>query len=264
LHADPIRLAQVLSNLLNNAARYTPVGGTVCLAVENDNNQVLFRVRDNGIGIPADMLVAIFEPFTQVARSLDRSEGGLGIGLTLVRRLVQMHAGSVQAHSAGPNQGSEFIVRLPTAPAGSIPGKPEKPQTPLPHRRRRVLVVDDNQDVAESTAMVLRLIGSEVFVANDGPAALAAALSFQPEIVLLDIGLPGMDGFEVARRLRGQVGVQQPLLVALSGYAQEEDRKRSSQAGFDLHLVKPANLPDLKALIADAKVHHKSRAYLEG
>jgi signal transduction histidine kinase/DNA-binding response OmpR family regulator len=256
--ADPVRLAQVLSNLLNNAAKYTEKGGMVDLSVEREEDDVVFRVRDNGIGIPAGMMPTIFEPFTQVKHSFDRSQGGLGIGLSLVRRLVHMHAGSVHAYSAGPGQGSEFVVRLPfhnissEMPPSQISFNVDRPA--CNNGRRRILIVEDNVDVADSTAMLLEQMGSEVQVTHDGPAALAAAEAFRPEIVLLDIGLPGMDGYTVARRLRQQSGPQKLLLVAVSGYGQEEDRQLSSQAGFDLHLVKPASLPELRALIAGAGI----------
>jgi signal transduction histidine kinase/DNA-binding response OmpR family regulator len=252
VNGDPVRLAQVLSNLLNNAAKYTPKGGKIWLSAVHEKTDVIFRVRDNGIGIPADMLSCVFDLFTQVERSLDRSQGGLGIGLTLVRRLVEMHAGTVQAFSAGANQGSEFVIRLPALAETKrllATGTAEAPA--FSAVRRRVLVVDDNPDVAESTTMLLRQIGLEVQTCHDGPSALAVAPTFRPDIVFLDIGLPGMDGYEIARRLRQSAGEERPLLVALSGYGQEEDRLRSQQAGFDHHLVKPANLAELRALLAD-------------
>jgi len=255
VNADLVRLAQVLSNLLNNAAKYTENHGAISLVVEPQGNEVLFRVRDNGMGIPAEMLTSIFDPFTQVKRSQDRSQGGLGIGLALVRRLVEMHGGRVTASSAGPDQGSEFEVRLP-AFADAASSAPPDPRLDAPKGANghcRVLVVDDNLDVAEGTATLLQQIGSDVQVAHDGPAALTAAVAFQPEIVLLDIGMPGMDGFEVARRLRAQAGPRNPLLVALSGYGQEDDRQKSAQAGFDFHLVKPASLAELRGILANAR-----------
>lgn len=249
INADAVRLAQVLSNLLNNAAKYTEKRGKIRLSVERDGGDVVFRVRDTGVGIPEDMLSSVFELFTQVKRTSDRSQGGLGIGLTLVRRLVEMHGGSVQAFSAGKNQGSEFVVRLPAVADSRRPAGPVAEPRAVKNGHHRVLVVDDNVDVTESTAMLLRHIGMDVRLAHDGVAALAVAHAFQPDIVLLDIGLPGMDGYEVARRLRQQGGAQSPLLVALSGYGQEEDRQRSLDAGFDHHLVKPATLNDLTALL---------------
>jgi signal transduction histidine kinase/CheY-like chemotaxis protein len=247
---DPARLSQILSNLLNNAAKYTDEGGQVLLTVEKDSGQVVFRVRDSGVGIPPEMLAHVFDLFTQVERSLDRSEGGLGIGLTLVRSLVEMHGGSVQGFSAGPNQGSEFVVRLPVLSDASsrqmsANGHPEVSREPA---KCRVLVVDDNTDVANSLAMVLQISGHEVHVTYDGHSALDAADAFNPEIILLDIGLPGMDGYEVAGRLRLRPGLENTLLVALSGYGQTEDQRRSREAGFHHHLVKPVDperLPEL-------------------
>jgi two-component system CheB/CheR fusion protein len=204
------------------------------------------------MGIPGEMLSSIFDLFTQVDRSLDRSQGGLGIGLTLVRRLVEMHRGTVQAFSAGPAQGSEFVVRLPALPEA----RPREPSTNGTNKElasetsHRILVVDDHVDGAESVALVLRLSGHEVRVVHDGQAALDAAEAFRPEVVLLDIGLPGMDGLEVARRLRQQPEFRDVLLVALTGYGRDEDRIRTQEAGFDVHLVKPVHANDLPPLLA--------------
>ena len=248
IRGDETRLAQVLSNLLNNAAKFTPEGGRIWITLERAGDEALLRVRDTGIGIPAEMLSTIFDLFTQVDRSLDRSQGGLGIGLTLVRRLVEMHGGSVEAHSAGLNQGSEFIVRLPVlkqeqtpsiAGNGSVPARLIGPS-------QRVLIVDDNVDSAESLAVLLRQSGHEVRTTHDGPSALDLTSSYRPEVVLLDIGLPGMDGYEVARRLKQQPGMQAVSLAAVTGYGQEEDRRRSREAGFDYHLVKPVDLAALQ------------------
>jgi CheY-like chemotaxis protein len=213
----------------------------------------VIRVRDSGIGIPAEMLSSVFDLFTQVDRALDRSQGGLGIGLTLVRRLVEMHAGTVQVSSPGPNQGSEFVVRLPAladvhAPVVSTNG--DGGHAPAKGPGSRILVVDDNVDATDSLALLLGVSGHEVRTAYDGPAALEAAEAFDPAIVLLDIGLPGMDGYEVARRLRQLPGRDKVLLVALTGYGQEEDRRRSREAGFDHHLVKPVDPEVLLALFA--------------
>jgi CheY-like chemotaxis protein len=252
INADPVRLSQVLGNLLHNAAKYTDEGGTIQLTVDREDTEVLLRVRDNGVGIPADKFSSIFEMFTQVDRSLDRSQGGLGIGLTLVRILVEMHAGLVQVFSAGPHQGSEFVVRLPLL-CGKPPGEDvsNPAQKPTPQGpRRRVLVVDDNEDAANSLSVLLRAAGHEVRISHDGPTALKEALNFQPHVVLLDIGLPGMDGYEVARQLTDQRGPEMPLLVALSGYGQEEDVRRAREAGFHHHLIKPADLEALRALLA--------------
>jgi signal transduction histidine kinase/methanogenic corrinoid protein MtbC1/CheY-like chemotaxis protein len=253
LLADPTRLEQVLTNLLNNAARYTPEGGRIRLTAATEGNEAVVRVRDTGIGIPPEMLSRIFGLFAQVERAEERAGGGLGIGLSLVKSLTEMHGGRVEAHSAGPGQGSEFVVRWPLAteqaPAG-VPAPTER--APAGEGAVRVLLVDDNVDAAESLAMLLRLRGHEVAVAYDGPAALRAAEARRPEVALLDIGLPSMDGYELARRLRPQPGLGRTVLVALTGWGQEEDRRRSAEAGFDHHLVKPVDLPELQRVLATA------------
>jgi PAS domain S-box-containing protein len=255
---DPTRLQQVVGNLLTNAAKYTDPGGHILLTVRPEGTDVVLRVRDTGIGIPADMLPRIFDLFVQAERRLDRSQGGLGIGLTLVRRLVEMHGGSVTAHSDGPGKGSEFVVRLPALPEDRqgelLRKRADDKQVVAPTARRRILVVDDNVDAAESLAVLLRLEGHEVRVACDGPAALAAALADPPEMVVLDLGMPGMDGFEVARRLRSQPGPDGVLLVALTGWAQEEDRRRCYEAGFDGHLPKPVEWDALRQFLAHPKL----------
>jgi signal transduction histidine kinase/CheY-like chemotaxis protein len=253
VEADTTRLAQVVGNLLNNAAKYTEKGGHIRLTVEPERSGAVVRVRDNGMGIAADLLPQVFDLFTQGDRSLARSEGGLGIGLTLVKSLVEMHGGRVEAHSAGANRGSEFVVWLPTVAASSalsaVGGESDlvKPQF---SRSRRVLVVDDNADAAESLAMLLKAEGHEVSTAHDGLAALEAAEATRPEAVLLDIGLPRMDGYEVARRLREQGWLPRALLVAVTGYGQEEDRRRVAEAGFDAYLVKPADPAAVQKLLA--------------
>jgi signal transduction histidine kinase/DNA-binding response OmpR family regulator len=251
VNGDSARLAQVLTNLLNNAAKYTEEGGKIWLSIQRDEGMVVLRVRDNGIGIPRDMIAAVFDLFTQVDRALDRSEGGLGIGLTLVRRLVEMHGGTVAAQSDGLGHGSEFIVRLPEHALQSAPALPASAPTSIsaPPPQRRVLLVDDNVDSADSLGMLLRLNGYEVHVVHDGPAALEAARNLTPDFVVLDIGLPGMDGFEVARRLRVMPQTQEVLLIAVTGYGQTEDRARSFQAGFDHHLVKPVEFSTLHELL---------------
>jgi signal transduction histidine kinase/DNA-binding response OmpR family regulator len=252
VEGDPVRLAQVLGNLLNNAAKYTEEGGKIWLTVAREGDEAVLRVRDTGVGIPPEMLGSVFDLFTQVENSLDRSQGGLGIGLTLVRRLVQKHGGRVQALSAGANKGSEFVVRLPllldrdVLPAPSANGAANG----VARGQCKVLVVDDNRDAADSLAFLLRAAGHDVQVCHDGHEALATYTTFKPEIILLDIGLPGMDGYEVARRLRSQSANGKPLLVALTGYGQEEDVRRSLEAGFDHHFVKPADLMALSALFA--------------
>ena len=250
VEADPARLEQVLSNLLNNAAKYTPEGGHIRVALERSAGppgEAVLRVRDNGIGIAADMQTAIFDIFQQADRVPGRVSEGLGLGLTLVRNLMELHGGTVEAHSAGPGQGSEFIVRLPLRSGGDEVGSEgtrEGDARPAAAARKglRVLVVEDNVDGARSLGLLLRLDGHEVRAVHDGPAALVEAAAFRPEVVLLDIGLPrGMDGYEVARRLRQLPGNESAFLVALTGFGQEEDRQRSSAAGFDAHLVKPVN-----------------------
>jgi signal transduction histidine kinase/ActR/RegA family two-component response regulator len=254
LDADLVRLAQVLSNLLNNAAKYTPEGGKIDLNVAKIANQVIFRVRDNGIGIPAEKLSSIFDLFTQVDHSLDRSHGGLGIGLNLVRRLVEKHGGDVTASSQGANRGSEFVIRLPAIGRGvSVNGKNEAVVTQTIDRgRRRILVVDDYPLAAESLMKMLQLGGHEVWIAQDGPSAVEEVRCRRPEIVLLDIGLPGMDGYEVARSIRSLPGMEELILIALSGYAQDEDRRRSREAGFNYHLTKPVDVVSLDQLISAA------------
>jgi signal transduction histidine kinase/DNA-binding response OmpR family regulator len=267
INGDPARLAQVLTNLLNNAAKYTEPGGRVSVVVESasprrrgnelvDTCETVIRIRDTGIGIPGDMLACVFDLFTQVDHSLDRSEGGLGIGLTLVRRLVELHGGTVSAASEGPGRGSEFTVRLPMADRAARAGgtaAPLDPTSAVPTSQAlRVLVVDDNVDGADSLARLLKLGGHDVRMAHDGPGALAAADTFRPDAVVLDIGLPGMDGYEVARRLRAQTDIGAALLVAVTGYGRDEDRRRSLDAGFDHHLVKPVDVEALRELFAAA------------
>jgi len=251
---DPVRLSQVVLNLLNNAAKYTPEEGKIRLAVEKIGGEVLIRVMDTGIGIPADLLPRVFDLFTQGDRSLDRSEGGLGIGLTLVRRLVEMHGGSVEAYSEGPGLGSEFLVRLPllTVPQ-ELPGG-EATELPQQTGPRRVLLIDDNRDAVESMTVLLELWGHEVRIAYNGPDALALAAEFRPDAALLDIGLPGMTGYEVAQRLRELPGWREVMLVAVTGYGQDEDLRRSREAGFDHHLTKPVEPAMLQSLLATAPV----------
>jgi signal transduction histidine kinase len=238
LDADPTRLAQIVANLVNNAAKYTPSGGRIQLAAEVEESTLVVRVSDTGIGIPAAMLPRVFDMFTQVGRSIDRSQGGLGVGLTLVRRLLELHGGTVDAESAGDNQGSTFIVKLPLAVRAEAPDVPA-PRAPTQHARR-ILVVDDNADAAESLSMLLELEGHATRVAHDGAGALRAAAEFLPDAVFLDIGMPGMNGYQVARQLRETYG---PALriIALTGWGAEGDRRRAHAAGFDHHLVKPVD-----------------------
>ncbi len=252
LEVDPARMAQVLSNLLNNAAKYTDEGGEIALIAEREGREVAIHVRDNGTGIAPELLPHIFDMFTQADQTLSRSRGGLGIGLTLVRSLVEMHDGRVTARSAGPGLGSEFTVRLPVSPdapaeppADGPAGDESIPRLP----RRRILVVDDNRSNATSLGVLLRALGQEVEMAYDGPAALELVRRRRPDLVLLDIGLPGMDGYEVARRCREDEGTRRIMLVAMTGYGKEEDRRRSQEAGFNVHLVKPVNLEDLQMIL---------------
>jgi PAS domain S-box-containing protein len=250
LEADSTRLAQVLGNLLNNAAKYTDEGGRVWFTAAADGDAAVVRVRDDGIGISPDLLPHVFEMFTQGDRSLDRSQGGLGIGLTLARSLVEMHGGTLTVHSEGVGRGSEFVVRLPLQAATPPQPSPDEGAS-TGGASLRILVVDDNRDSADSLALLLRETGHTVETAYDGVEALAAARRFAPAVVLLDIGLPGMDGYEVARSLRREPG-RVPLLVALTGYGQDDDRARALEAGFDEHLVKPANLAAVNALLKQA------------
>ena len=247
LDADPTRLAQVLANLLNNAAKYTPSGGRIQLSAEVEGDTLIVRVCDTGIGIPAEMLSRVFDIFTQVGRSIDHSQGGLGIGLTLVRRLLDMHGGSVVAESAGINQGSTFTVKLPLARRGETPEAVVAPAAT--QRVRRILIVDDNTDAAETLAMLLNLEGHLTRVAHDGEAALNAAVEFQPDTVFLDIGMPGMNGYETAQRLREAHG-NAMRIIALTGWGAEEDRRLANHAGFDRHLVKPVDPAVLASALA--------------
>jgi signal transduction histidine kinase/ActR/RegA family two-component response regulator len=253
LDADPSRLAQVVGNLLSNACKFTERGGHIRLSVEREGNEALVRVQDTGIGIAAEQLPRIFEMFTQVDTSLERSRDGLGVGLPLVKNVVDMHGGTVEARSRGLGQGSEFVVRLPilSAPPPPRPREPSgsKPVATVP---RRILVVDDNRDAADSLAMLLKLTGHDVRIAGDGLEALEEAATFTPHVILLDIGLPRLNGYEAARRIRDQQRHEGLTLVALTGWGQEEDRRRSEEAGFDAHLIKPVDFAALTKLLAES------------
>ncbi len=256
LDGDLVRLGQVIGNLLHNAAKYTERGGQIWLVGERRGDHALVRVRDTGIGIAPEMLPKIFEMFMQADRRTKNAQGGMGIGLTLVRSLVEMHGGVVEAHSEGLGQGSEFVVVLPVLSGiGGKGGRAERVDTSQDERPspRRILVVDDNAPAAETLAMVLRLEGHDVMVAHDGRSALAQAAAAPPEIALMDLGMPRMDGCELARLFRLSPALQNVLLVALTGWGQEEDRRRTKEAGFDLHLVKPVELDVLTRLFADLK-----------
>ncbi len=248
LHGDPTRLAQVVGNLLSNACKFTDKGDRIWLTVEREDAQAVIRVRDTGIGIAADQLPRIFDMFMQVDTSLERSVGGLGVGLTLVKNLVEMHGGAVEVHSAGVGQGSEFVVRLPVLVETP---KPEPTVSePTPTAARRILLVDDNRDSAESLAMLLTLAGNETHTAHDGLEAVEAAAAFRPDVVLLDIGLPKLNGYEACRRIREQPWGKTMVLVAVTGWGQEEDRRKSKDAGFDAHMVKPVDYAALMKLLA--------------
>jgi signal transduction histidine kinase/CheY-like chemotaxis protein len=255
LNGDFARVAQILGNLINNAAKYTDKGGRISLTAAREGVDVVFRVRDTGMGIPPELLSHIFEPFVQLDRTLDRSRGGLGIGLTLVRRLVEMQQGRVFASSEGPKQGSEFTVTLPAADLtlqAKSTIKESIPSSNLPPDLC-ILVVDDNRDVAESTAVLLRLEGFEVHVAQDGEEALRMVRQLHPTAILLDIGLPRMNGFEVAERIRSEPEYRDILIVGVSGYGHEEYRLRSRQAGFDHHIIKPIELSTLTGLLVSLR-----------
>jgi PAS domain S-box-containing protein len=262
LTADPIRLVQVVNNLLTNAAKYTEPGGCIWLSAEPSEDTVIIRVRDTGIGIPSEMLSLVFELFTQVDSSPSRSQGGLGIGLTLVKSLVELSGGTVEARSDGLGKGSEFVVRLPMDSRMSnvqtcLTGAATDLRDAVP---RRIMVVDDNTDAAETLALLLRVTGHEVIVAQDGPSALEAAAVNDLDLIFLDIGMPHMDGFEVARRLRQSHRTANVVLVALTGWGLEEDRRRTRAAGFDYHLVKPISADTINQLLARQGVLSSSDA----
>jgi PAS domain S-box-containing protein len=257
LDADPARLAQVVGNLLNNACKFTDRGGRVSLIVEPGDDEVVVRVRDNGIGISAEHLPRLFEMFAQVDTSLERSRDGLGLGLTLVKTLVELHDGTVHAHSDGPGRGSEFTLRLPTAAETAPAAEPSAIRT-APATGRRILIVDDNEDGAESLAMLLTFGGHETHMAHDGRQAIEAAERLRPDAVLLDIGLPLMNGYEVCRRIRSEPWGKHLTMVALTGWGQDEDRHRSTEAGFDAHMVKPVNHDLLLKLLDSLPVEQPS------
>jgi len=257
VYADPIRLPQVFANLLMNAAKYTERGGRIVLSARRDGEEVLLECKDNGIGIAPELLATMFEPFVQGTRSLDRAEGGMGLGLALAKSLTQLHGGVVSARSAGLGLGSSFTVRLPRLVEAPRTQRTPRPALSAESKSRagaagdveRVLIVDDNADCALGFAEVIRLLGHEVEVALDGPRALQRASTFRPTVALVDIGLPVMDGYEVARRLRKAAGTTPLKLVAVTGYGEEASREMSLKAGFDLHTVKPVQLDRLRSLL---------------
>ena len=250
LEADVLRLSQAIANVLNNAAKYTDRGGRIALDAENDEGFVRVRIRDTGIGISPEALGTIFDLFSQATPALERSQGGLGIGLSLVRGLVELHGGTIEARSRGLGKGSEFVIRLPLAPAGQLESSPARERAasagvpPL-----RILVADDNQDSAESLAMLLTMMGHDVRTELDGAQAVETARAFQPQVVLLDLGMPRLNGYEAARRIRALPGGDEVVLIAQTGWSQPEDRRRSQEAGFDHHVVKPIPSGSLEKLL---------------
>jgi len=262
LDADLTRLAQVVSNLLNNAAKYTPEGGRITLSVERDGDEAEITVTDNGLGIPLNMQSRVFELFTQIDYHDGRAKGGLGIGLALVRRLVAMHGGSVALESPGVGKGSRFTVRLPIADASLLPPLPEveAPSQSAPASRSlKVLVVDDNEAVAQTVGLMLEEIGHTYHLADDGRAALRAAETFGPDVIVLDIGLPGMDGYAVCRAFRRDERFKKLTIIAQTGWGRERDKVLASEAGFDYHLVKPVSLADLELLLAEIAAKSEGR-----
>jgi PAS domain S-box-containing protein len=258
LEADPVRLAQVFANLLNNAAKYTDEGGRIRLTAERQGSHAIVSVRDSGIGIAAEVLPDIFEIFSQAKLASARSQDGLGIGLSLVKGLVGLHGGSVEARSDGPGRGSEFVVRLPVAAEAPVhePARPHADDRQSPATRWRILIVDDNQDSADSLAMLLQIMGNEVGTAYDGEQAVEAAEAIRPDVALLDIGMPKLNGYDTCRRMREQPWGKGMFLIALTGWGQAEDRRRADEAGFNLHMVKPVDPDVLMKLLASLSSEH--------
>jgi len=246
VNADPTRLAQIITNLLDNAVKFTPSGGSVDVDVVREGQEAVLRVSDTGIGIDPQMLPKVFELFTQAEQPMDRAVGGLGLGLTLSRRLVEMHGGTITVASDGRGQGAQFTVRLPVEAAGT---PAPTPTVVTSERSRSILLIEDNEDARESLRLLLESLGHRVFEAAEGGSGLALALHHRPEIVLIDLGLPGLDGYEVAQALRASPGGGTTTLIAVTGYGQAEDRRRSKDAGFDAHLVKPVSQSLLAQLI---------------
>jgi len=264
VEGDLTRLTQVLGNLLNNAAKYTDPGGKLGVSARRQGTDVEIRVRDNGIGIPPELLPRLFQLFTQVDGAAHRAQGGLGIGLALVRQLIQMHGGSVTAYSQGPGQGSEFLIRLPLRlkqqrdASGGIEGMPMEAEEESGKRGHRILLADDNRDALDSLATLLQCDGHEVHTAADGAEALEVAADCRPDVVLLDIGMPKLDGYEVARRIRAEPWGKSTVLIALTGWGQDEDRRRSREVGFDSHLVKPLDPDALSTLLSKLPARAKA------
>jgi PAS domain S-box-containing protein len=250
LEADATRLEQVLSNLLSNAVKFTEDRGSISVVATRETREVIVRVKDSGVGIPPDLLPRIFDLFIQGDRSLDRARDGLGIGLTLSKKLVELHGGTIEAHSEGVSTGSEFVIRLPALLDSAHPEHEPARAAGAASRSLKILVVDDSEDTAETMGTLLEMSGHTIQIAHSGPGALEAAATFRPDVVLLDIGLPGLDGYQVAQRLREDPGMAGVTLIAASGYGQEEDRRRSMEVGIDRHLVKPIDLRELQELLA--------------
>jgi signal transduction histidine kinase/ActR/RegA family two-component response regulator len=251
VRCDETRVSQVIGNVVHNAAKYTPESGEIRVTVTREQATARISVRDTGCGIPPELLSHIFEMFQQVDQTLDRAQGGLGIGLTLAKRLIEMHGGSIEAQSEGAGRGSEFVISLPadTTEAAEVETVPiEPPSRELP--RHRILVVDDLHESAQTLARILRALGQEVATAHDGPAALTHVHEFKPEVVFLDIAMPGMNGYEVARQIRASDAIEPPTLIALTGYGQDDDRRRAREAGFDFHLTKPTSTEQLTSVLS--------------
>jgi signal transduction histidine kinase len=256
LDADLTRLSQIVGNLLNNAVKYTPAGGRIGLAVRSEDDVVVIEVSDSGIGIPAGMQAQVFELFAQLDKHLDRAQGGLGIGLALVKQLVTMHGGTVEAKSPGVGKGSVFSIRMPLAARPELPSAREQASAveAVPIRPLKVLIVDDNADVAQTMAWMLEAIGHDYCLAHDGKQALATAREYRPDVVLLDIGLPGMDGYEICRAFREDELFKRTPIIAQSGRGQNKDKALAFEAGFNHHLTKPVPLDDLERILADIAV----------
>jgi CheY-like chemotaxis protein/anti-sigma regulatory factor (Ser/Thr protein kinase) len=252
--ADRTRLAQAVCNLLNNAVKYSDRGSHIWLSARREGDQAVVSVKDSGVGIPSHMLTRVFEMFMQVDRTLEKSQGGLGVGLGIVKRLVELHGGSVEAKSEGHGKGSEFIIRLPAVAAPAAVERGAETDGPLRSAaRHRILVVDDNEDAAESLATLLELLGNEVRTANDGLEGLDVAAEFRPGVILMDIGMPRLNGYDTCRRIREQPWGKGIVIVALTGWGQDEDKRQSREAGFDDHLVKPVEPAALEKLLAALK-----------
>jgi two-component system CheB/CheR fusion protein len=247
VNADSTRLAQIVSNVLDNAVKFTPNGGSIDIDVQREGQEALLRVTDNGMGIAPEMLSRVFELFAQGDQPMDRPAGGLGIGLTLSRRLAELHGGTITVESEGRGRGAQFTVRLPVETAAALARPPAEP---APERPRNILIVEDNDDARESMRLLLESLGHRVIASSDGQRGLALALQYVPEVVLIDLGLPGLDGYEVARGLRSIPEGKTAMLIAVTGYGQQDDRRRSKEAGFDAHLVKPVSQSLLSSLIS--------------